>query len=160
MPESQDPKKSKYTEDRKIPGAFEGETVSRRRFMTLTANGAGGLAVAAFALPSLGFAAGSAIFERPRVDWAPVGAPEEFPTDTYVPKVVTTVFGIGAGRRSPHRVREQAAFAAQLGGQALERLHAQKTSAKAAAAASTVRSTCSEVWASEGNHASNWDGGA
>ena len=95
MPESQDPKKSKYTEDRNFTGAFEGETVSRRRFMTLTAHGAGGLAVAAFALPSLGFAAGSAIFERPRVEWAPVGPPEEFPTDTYVPKVITTVFGIG-----------------------------------------------------------------
>jgi len=33
------------------------------------------------------------------------------------------------------------------------------TSANAAAAASTVRSTCSGVWASEGNHASNCDGG-
>ena len=32
--------KSKYTAERNIPGAFEGETVTRRRFMTLTANGA------------------------------------------------------------------------------------------------------------------------
>jgi len=28
--------KSKYTADRGIPGAFEGETVTRRRFMTGT----------------------------------------------------------------------------------------------------------------------------
>ncbi|MSW96716.1 MAG: (2Fe-2S)-binding protein, partial [Actinobacteria bacterium] len=28
------PPKSKYTADRNIPGAFEGETVTRRRFMT------------------------------------------------------------------------------------------------------------------------------
>ena len=33
--------KSKYTADRQIPGAFEGETVTRRRFMTGTANVAG-----------------------------------------------------------------------------------------------------------------------
>src|SRR5262249_28943326 len=32
------PKKSKYTADRGIPGAFEGETVTRRRFMTGTVN--------------------------------------------------------------------------------------------------------------------------
>ena len=50
-----------------IAGAFEGETVTRRRFMTLTAHGAGAVAAAAFLLPALGFAAGSAIFERPEV---------------------------------------------------------------------------------------------
>ena len=33
--------KSKYTLDRQMPGAFEGETVTRRRFMNLAANGAG-----------------------------------------------------------------------------------------------------------------------
>ena len=36
--------KSKYTSDRLIPGAFEGETVSRRRFMTGTVNVAGAVA--------------------------------------------------------------------------------------------------------------------
>jgi Rieske Fe-S protein len=87
--------KSKYTADRKIPGAFEGETVTRRRFMTATAHGAGGIAVAAFALPALGFAAGSAIFERPEAEYQDVGTPAEFPDDTYIPKVVTTVAGIG-----------------------------------------------------------------
>ena len=55
---------SKYTADRNIPGAFEGETVTRRRFMTLTTHTAGGIATAAVLLPALGFAAGSAIFER------------------------------------------------------------------------------------------------
>jgi O-antigen/teichoic acid export membrane protein len=39
--------KSKYTLDRRIPGAFEGETVTRRRFMTLSAHGAGAVAAAA-----------------------------------------------------------------------------------------------------------------
>jgi quinol---cytochrome c reductase iron-sulfur subunit, bacillus type len=87
--------KSKYTADRNIPGAFEGETVTRRRLMTLTAQGAGGLAAAMFTLPALGFAAGSAIFERGQVHWEAVGVPDDFPNNNYVPRVVTTVSGIG-----------------------------------------------------------------
>ncbi len=87
--------KSKYTEDRRFAGAFEGETITRRRLMTLTAHGAGATAIAAFTLPALGFAAGSAIFDRPKAHWTPVGRPDEFPDNSYVPKVVTTVFGIG-----------------------------------------------------------------
>ncbi len=87
--------KSKYTADRGMPGAFEGETVTRRRFMTLTAHGAGAIAVSAFALPTLGFAAGSALFDRPPVSWDPVGAPDEFHDDTYLPRVITEVAGIG-----------------------------------------------------------------
>jgi Rieske Fe-S protein len=86
---------SKYTADRNMPGAFEGETVNRRRFMTLTAHGAGAVAASAFALPALGFAAGSAIFERPKSRWQAVGAPADFPDDTYVPRVITEVSGIG-----------------------------------------------------------------
>src|SRR4051795_5926724 len=78
--------KSKYTLDRGIPGAFEGETVTRRRMMTLTAHAAGGVAVAAFVLPALGFAAGSALFDRPPVEWEPVGAPGDFSKDTYLPR--------------------------------------------------------------------------
>ncbi len=88
--------KSKYTAERdEIAGSFEGETVTRRRFMTLSAHGAGAVAASAFILPALGFAAGSAIFERPEVQWETVGKPEDFPSDTYVPKVVTEVSGIG-----------------------------------------------------------------
>ena len=86
---------SKYTADRNIPGAFEGETVTRRRLMTLTVHGAGAVAAAAFLLPALGFAAGSAIFERAPVIWTPVGKPEDFPDDDYVPRVVTYAMGIG-----------------------------------------------------------------
>jgi menaquinol-cytochrome c reductase iron-sulfur subunit len=96
VPESRrTPPKSKYTSDRLIPGAFEGETVTRRRLMGLAVQGAGGIAVATFTLPALGFAIGSAVFERPPVTWEAIGAPEAFPDDTYVPKVVTTVQGIG-----------------------------------------------------------------
>ena len=95
MPDPRKTPKSKYTADRDIPGAFEGETVTRRRFMTLTVHGAGAAAAAAFTLPALGFAAGSAIFERPQAQWETVGAPEDFPTDTYIPKVISETSGVG-----------------------------------------------------------------
>lgn len=87
--------KSKFTADRGWPGSFEGETVTRRTFMTGIALGAGGIASAMFALPALGFALGP-IFEktehRPLLD---VGSVDDFTEDTYVPQVVTTVAGIG-----------------------------------------------------------------
>ncbi len=96
MPDSpKPPKKSKYTADRGMPGAFEGETVTRRRFMNLTANGAGAVAVSAFALPALGFAVGSALFDRPPAKWEPIGTATDIPDDTYVPKVITETTGVG-----------------------------------------------------------------
>ena len=97
--------KSKYTSDREIPGAFEGETITRRRMMTLTANGAGGLATMAFLLPALGFAGGSALFDRPPVRWSPVGPPDDFPNDTYLPRVITEVAGIGQVGKTTTYVR-------------------------------------------------------
>ncbi len=87
--------KSKYTADRNIPGAFEGETVTRRRFMVGTVHASGAVAAMGFALPSLGFAFGTSVFERPPAIWTPVGKPEDFPNDTYVPKVITLVQGVG-----------------------------------------------------------------
>jgi Rieske Fe-S protein len=87
--------KSKYTADRNIPGAFEGETVTRRRLMVGTVHGAGALAAMGFTLPVLGFAAGTPLFERPPAVWTPVGDPKDFPNDTYVPKVITLVQGVG-----------------------------------------------------------------
>jgi menaquinol-cytochrome c reductase iron-sulfur subunit len=99
------PPKSKYTADRQIPGAFEGETVTRRRLMGLTVQAAGAAGLAAIALPTLGFSIGSAVFERPQVTWEAVGAAGDFPNDTYVPKVVTTVQGIGEVGKSTVYVR-------------------------------------------------------
>jgi quinol---cytochrome c reductase iron-sulfur subunit, bacillus type len=94
VPQPRRTPKSKYTEDRLIPGAFEGETVTRRRLMTLTVHAGGAIAVGAAALPALGFALGSAVFERPPVSWQAVGPPDDFPDDTYVPKVIQLVEGI------------------------------------------------------------------
>ena len=77
----------RYTEDEQTPGAFEGETVTRRRFLTGTANVAGAVAAAAFTIPVLGFAIGP-IFKRLPVMWQAVGRAAEFPRDTYVPAVI------------------------------------------------------------------------
>jgi quinol---cytochrome c reductase iron-sulfur subunit, bacillus type len=96
--------KSKYTAGRNIPGSFEGETVTRRRMMGLTVQGAGAITVAAFTLPALGFALGP-LFSRVPFDWQPIGAPSDFPSDTYVTKVVTIVPGIGETGKSIAYVR-------------------------------------------------------
>ena len=63
--------------------------------MVATTHTAGAVATAAVLLPALGFAAGSAIFERAPVIWKPVGKPGDFPDDDYVPRVITTTQGIG-----------------------------------------------------------------
>jgi menaquinol-cytochrome c reductase iron-sulfur subunit len=94
VPEERKPRKSPYTLDRNVPGAFEGETITRRRFMNLGANGLGAAAAAAFTLPALGFAVGP-IFERKKWQWQDVGALADFPLDSYVPKVITETTGIG-----------------------------------------------------------------
>jgi quinol---cytochrome c reductase iron-sulfur subunit, bacillus type len=100
------PPKSKYTADRQIPGAFEGETVTRRRFMTGTTHAAGAIAASAFLLPSLGFALGP-IFEEHQQRWQPVGPPGDFPNDTYVPKTITISDGIGETGKSTVYVRKR-----------------------------------------------------
>jgi menaquinol-cytochrome c reductase iron-sulfur subunit len=86
--------KSKYTTDRQMPGAWEGETVTRRRFMVGTVHVAGAVTVSAIALPALGFALGP-IFEEKEVDWQAVGPLDGLPDDEYVPQVITETEGIG-----------------------------------------------------------------
>jgi Rieske Fe-S protein len=106
MADRRKPKKSKYTTDRLIPGAFEGETITRRRFMTGGAHLAGAAAVSAAALPALGFALGP-VFEKEKVRWQDVGATGDFPLDTYVPKVITIVLGIGEAGKSTVYLRKR-----------------------------------------------------
>jgi Rieske Fe-S protein len=98
--------KSKYTADRHIPGAFEGETVTRRRFMTAVTHGAGGVAAAAFTLPALGFAHGP-IFSREPFTWQPDGTPADISKGTYVIKVITVVPGIGEAGRTIAYMRQR-----------------------------------------------------
>lgn len=95
-PPSKSPKrKSRYTADRGVAGAFEGETMTRRGVMTGGALLYGGIASAAFGLPALGFALGP-MFEDGTPDvWQDVGAEADFNTETYVPKVANVVADIG-----------------------------------------------------------------
>ncbi len=98
--------KSKYTADRQIPGSFEGETVTRRRFMTGTVQVAGAVAASAFLLPALGFALGP-VFEKHEQRWQQVGTTDEFPDNTYIPVVITIVDGIGQAGKSTAYVRKR-----------------------------------------------------
>ncbi|MDQ2760619.1 MAG: Rieske (2Fe-2S) protein [Actinomycetota bacterium] len=102
--EEKDVKKSKYTVDRSIPGAFEGETVTRRRFMGATVQAAGGIAAAAFTLPALGFALGP-IASRVPFEWQPIGPASDFSEDTYVTRTITIVPAIGEAGKSLAYVR-------------------------------------------------------
>jgi Rieske Fe-S protein len=97
--------KSKYTAGRNIPGAFEGETFTRRQAMGLSVHSAGAIAVAGFALPALGFALGP-LFSRVPFSWQPLGLPADFAdATTYVTRVVTIVPGLGEVGKSTAYVR-------------------------------------------------------
>ena len=98
--------KSKYTLDRQMPGAFEGETVTRRNFMNVVTQGAGGIAAAAFALPALGFAIGP-LFSRTPFSWQTVGKPSDFTETEYTTKVITIVQGIGDAGNSIAYMRKR-----------------------------------------------------
>jgi Rieske Fe-S protein len=97
--------KSKYTADRLIPGAFEGETVTRRRFMTGSANAVGVIATGAFVLPALGFAVGP-IFKSAGHHWETVGTVSDFNEDNYVPVTFTLTAGIGEAGKTTAYVRK------------------------------------------------------
>jgi Rieske Fe-S protein len=97
--------KSKYTLDRGIPGAFEGETVTRRMFMTGTAHTAGAVAAGAFALPALGFALGPLFKSTPR-RWEAVGPVSAFSANNYLPVALTLTPGIGEAGKTTVYVRK------------------------------------------------------
>src|SRR3954454_9912052 len=104
-PDRKQPKKPKTAEEAQIPGAFEGETVSRRRFMTGTGHAAGGIAAAAFTLPAVGLAVGP-IFEKNERHWESVGPTADFADDTYIPRTLTLVRGIGDVGKSTVYIRK------------------------------------------------------
>ena len=111
MPDHADPSKlphdpnSRYTADRGMPGAYEGETVTRRRLFTGGAMAAGGIASAAFGLPALGFALGP-IFEKQEPDsFQDVGREADFNPQTYVPRVITLVAEVGETGKTTIYVR-------------------------------------------------------
>jgi Rieske Fe-S protein len=98
-------KKPATTIERQIPGAFEGETVTRRRFMTGTAHTAAGVATAAFVVPAVGFAVGP-VFEEKEQRWEAVGPVEDFTEDSYIPRTLTIERGIGDVGKSTVYIRK------------------------------------------------------
>src|SRR5919106_118368 len=108
MPDSSSKKpqrKSPYTADRGIPGAFEGETVTRRNLMVGAAMGAGGIATAAFTLPALGFALGPLFEDTIPRRWQDVGPEGDFNDEFYVPRVMNIVPEVGDPGKSTVYVR-------------------------------------------------------
>jgi Rieske Fe-S protein len=99
-------KRPRLTEDEQVPGAFEGETMTRRRLMTGTVHATGAIASAAILLPVVGFAAAPA-FQRPKTRWQPIGATGDFPDDTYVMKVIEIEPGVGEIGKSTIFVRQR-----------------------------------------------------
>jgi Rieske Fe-S protein len=98
-------KKSRYTEGRGIAGAFEGETVTRRRLMEGGVQVAGGVAVAMIALPALGFALGPLFEESESERWMDVGPEDDFNKSTYVPKVISISPEVGDAGKTTIYVR-------------------------------------------------------
>jgi menaquinol-cytochrome c reductase iron-sulfur subunit len=104
-------KKSPYTADRGIPGAFEGETVTRRGLFTGGALAAGGIASAAFGLPALGFALGPVFEDQDPRRWQDVGPVGDFleadgrPLPNYLPRVITLIGDIGESGKTTIYVR-------------------------------------------------------
>jgi menaquinol-cytochrome c reductase iron-sulfur subunit len=98
-------KKSPYTADRNMPGAFEGETVTRRGLMTGGALAVGGLATAAFALPALGFALGPNFSQTVPHIWQDVGPVAYFNKTTYVQRTIDLVPAIGDSGKGTVYVR-------------------------------------------------------
>jgi menaquinol-cytochrome c reductase iron-sulfur subunit len=97
--------KSKYTLDRGIPGAFEGETVTRRRFMTGTAHTAGAIAAARSPCPALGFALGP-IFKSTPHRWETVGTVGHVRGQQLHPRGADRRAGIGEAGKTTVYVRK------------------------------------------------------
>jgi menaquinol-cytochrome c reductase iron-sulfur subunit len=90
-----------------MPGAFEGETVTRRGLFTGGALAAGGIATAAIALPALGFAVGPILEEQERKNFQDVGPERDFNPISYVAKVITLVPDVGETGKTTVYVRRR-----------------------------------------------------
>ncbi len=104
-PNRRRPRRSvRYTADENMPGSFDGETVTRRRFMTGVTHGGGALAAAAMTLPALGFALGP-LFDRPSASWQDIGPLSRYNARDYVPITITLNPGVGVASESLAFVR-------------------------------------------------------
>jgi Rieske Fe-S protein len=89
----------------KPAGYFEGESMTRRAVFTVAGQALGGVAGAAIVLPALGFAV-APIFESPEETWQSVGPVDAFVPETYQPREITIVEGIGEAGKSTVYVRQ------------------------------------------------------
>ncbi len=105
MSDKHDKHKSKYTLDRQMPGAFEGETITRRRLVTVGGQGAGVIAAASFLLPALGFAIGP-IFKITPPRWETVGTEGMFVDNNYTPVVLTLTPNLGEAGKTTVYMRK------------------------------------------------------
>jgi menaquinol-cytochrome c reductase iron-sulfur subunit len=78
--------------------------MTRRNAFTVGIQAIGGVAVAAVALPAVGFAV-APLFEEEDEPWQAVGSPSDFSPDTYRPVVITAVLGIGETGKTTAFVR-------------------------------------------------------
>jgi quinol---cytochrome c reductase iron-sulfur subunit, bacillus type len=99
-------KRPSYTAEKGLPGAYEGETVTRRRLFEGGALAAGGVASAAFGLPTLGFALGPIFEDTTRTRWQDVGAAADFNGDSYVQRVITLIQETGEAGKATVYVRK------------------------------------------------------
>src|SRR6266436_5575364 len=107
MPRRTHKKRPELTTDRDMPGAYEGETVTRRRLFTGGALAAGGIAGAAIVLPSLGFALGPAFEQQEPTRWQDVGEVADFNAESYVSAVITLVPDVGEAGKTTIYVRRR-----------------------------------------------------
>jgi menaquinol-cytochrome c reductase iron-sulfur subunit len=101
-------KRGQAPEQVKPAGYFEGETMTRRTVFAIGGQALGGAAVAAVALPVVGFAL-APIFDRPEEVWEGVGSPDDFTSDTYRQAVITIVDGVGDSGKTTVYVRRGSA---------------------------------------------------
>src|SRR5436309_5552097 len=99
-------RKSPYTADRSAPGAYEGETVTRRTLMTGGAMAVGGIASAAFGLPALGFALGPIFSRTEPHTWQDAGPVTDFNGTTYTVKIIDLVANVADSGKTTIYVRK------------------------------------------------------
>jgi Rieske Fe-S protein len=100
-------RKSPYTVDRGLPGAYEGETVTRRGLFTGGVVAAGGIATAAFGLPALGFALGPVFTRTEARNWQDVGSEKDFNPLTYTSVVISIDPDVGETGKSTAYIRKR-----------------------------------------------------
>jgi menaquinol-cytochrome c reductase iron-sulfur subunit len=86
-------------------GYFQGESMTRRTVFSIGVQAVGGVAVAAVALPAVGFAV-APLFEEEAEPWQAVGPTTNFDPDTYRAVTITIVQGIGETGKSTAYIRQ------------------------------------------------------